>query len=150
MTNGKNERSVEERLAELEAQMKVLQASIGAMAKASASSASKTAGIDPAPDKILDGPNGDPEIRFDPKFWKGDPQIGKRFSQTSPSYLEAVANLAVWKMNNPQGQTDEEKKKKAGYAKWDAMKALGWKKRLENGYKPHDTQPPAGDDEIPF
>lgn len=120
------------------------------MAKASASSASKTAGIDPAPDKILDGPNGDPEIRFDPKFWKGDPQIGKRFSQTSPSYLEAVANLAVWKMNNPQGQTDEEKKKKAGYAKWDAMKALGWKKRLENGYKPHDTQPPAGDDEIPF
>lgn len=153
MTNGKQERSVEERLAELEAQMKVLQASIGAIAKASASGKSQTTGIDPAPDRILDGPGGDPEIRFDPKFWKGEPQVGKRFSQTSPSYLEAYANLSAWKMNNPpKDASEEEKKKKAGYAKWDAMKALGWKRRLEDGYKPtaHDTQPPAGDDEIPF
>jgi hypothetical protein len=142
----------EKRLSELEAVVKVIQASIQAMAKASPKGGgSQTSGIEPGNDKLLDGPYGDPEVKYDPKFWKGDSMVGKRFSQCPSSYLEATANYFGWRMKKLQEEGAEEKK--VNYAKFDAMKALGWKRRIDAGFAPKvsDTDPPSGsDDEIPF
>lgn len=99
--------------------------------------------VTPAPDSDLDGQYGDPKIKKDPTRWKGPSMVGKRLSQTTPEYCDAVMSLALWKVGKDNEAGDA---KKAGYARRDAERALGWKLRLERGYKP----PVADDDDIPF
>jgi hypothetical protein len=99
--------------------------------------------LKPAPDSDLDGQYGNPVIKSDPKRWTGPSYVGKRWSETTPEYLDAVIGLALWKLGKDQAAGDE---KKAGYARRDAERALGWRLRLEAGYKP----PAPVDDDCPF
>ena len=96
-----------------------------------------TGEVTPAPDSDLDGQYGDPIVKTDPKRWDGPPMVGKKFSQTTPAYLDAVMGLALWKVKKDVEAGDE---KKAGYARRDAERALGWKLRLEAGYKAPASQ----------
>jgi hypothetical protein len=111
-----------------------------------AASAAPVGDIAPAPDSDLDGEHGDQVIKFDPKQWKGQSYVGKRMSQTTPEYCDSVLGLAMWKLRKDIEAGDE---KKAGYARRDASRALGWKLRLEAGYKPPQTAA-SFDDDPPF
>ncbi len=92
-----------------------------------------TGDIGPAPDSDLDGEYGDFVVKKDPPRYKGPSFAGKKLSHTSPDFCEAVMALALWKADKDAGAGDD---KKAGYARRDAERALGWKLRLEAGYKP--------------
>ena len=80
----------------------------------------------------LDGQRGDPAIRFDPRAWKGQSFKGKRFSQCSPEYLDAVAEMHAWMAAHPK----EGKEHYAKYDTADAARARGWARRLRAGWKP--------------
>jgi hypothetical protein len=107
-----------------------------------------TGEVTPAPDSDLDSEWGDPVVKKDPTRWKGPSMVGKKLSQTSPEFCDAFMGLALWKVGKDMESGDE---KKAGYARRDAERALGWKLRLEAGYKASGPkQDEFGDDDIPF
>ena len=119
------------RLTAIEARLAALEA---AGAKPVASSDSNAV----ADDRDLDSEYGDPVIRFGlkEKYWKEqpDPNIGYKFSECSPEYLDATAKYlsACAYMKRKEG--DE---KKAGYKDRDAARARGWAKRIRaNGGQP--------------
>ena len=124
-----------------------------------------------ATDEDLSGEWGDPEIRKDPpKNYVGPSFVGKRFSQTTPAYLDALAGFFEWKATKESedasaltGEEAAKKAKYAGYSRKDAGRARGWAARLRA--KPQHAKPAApapavdpdadldgvfGDDSIPF
>ncbi len=118
--------------------------------------ASKTAAAAPvtvagaASEAELDGKFGDPEIKRDPKRWLGASMVGKRYSETTPDYLQCVADFKAW-----QAQKDDEAKAvddkgrpKSHWAHKDRALALGWAARLRSGWKP--AAPAAFDDNEPI
>lgn len=92
---------------------------------------------DVATDYELSGEYGDPLVAYDPKLWTGEPMVGRRFSQTSPAYLEAVAGFCDWKVSKNEEELaagtskDAEKAAKTiKYSKLEARRARGWAARL--------------------
>lgn len=98
-----------------------------------------------APDRDLDGPYGDPEIKAkDPRDWTGAPMQGRRFSQCPAEYLDLLAErLDYFSGKNSAGTEDEQKK--ARYQKLDAARARGWAARIRAGVvKPTATEAAPG------
>lgn len=123
--------------------------------------AARSTQADPAPDDDLDGPHGNPEIKYGlkEKYWKDQPDQfqGKHYSECTPKYLRATAQYksAVAYMADKEGT--EESEKKGFYAKRDAARAIGWAMRIEGGWKPDEeiAAPDAfgsglSDEDIPF
>jgi uncharacterized membrane protein YgcG len=98
--------------------------------KALSAKVNRVAGI--APDWKLDGEKGDPEVRFDPKIWRGESYKGQRFSDASPEYLDVLAESFDWMADNPK----EGKEKYAGRDRETASLARGWAERKRGGWKP--------------
>ena len=92
-------------------------------------------GIAAADDRDLDGPKGDEKIRFDPRDWKGPSQKGRTMSRSLPEFLDVYAETMTYFANN---QTDA---KKAGFDKKTAARALGWARRLRDGWTPPPAPP---------
>jgi hypothetical protein len=68
---------------------------LGALPKAAGPSASTPGRI--APDSEIDDLEwGDKEIRKDPPRWKGEAFKGRKWSETTPEYLDAMANFLDW------------------------------------------------------
>ena len=102
-------------------------------ARAAAPRTASTATI--ADDADLDGQWGDPEVRKDPKRWDGESMVGRRFSETSPKFLQCLAGFLTWQADRDEQKTeDEQAQKYARYKRRDASRALGWAKRLESGW----------------
>lgn len=99
---------------------------------------SSTDGGKVADDRDLDGQNGDPTIKFDPRpnYWSGESYAGYRFSETSPDYLEATAKYLDACAYMAEKDTDEKRRKSARYKRLDAARARGWAARLRAGWKP--------------
>ena len=113
-----------------------------------AASSANVGEVTPAPDSDLDGEYGDPVVKKDPTRWKGPSMVGKKLSQTTADYCDAVMGLALWKVGKDNEAGDA---KKAGYARRDAERALGWKLRLEGGFKAAGPkQDEFGDEDVPF
>lgn len=108
----------EQLLKELLAQVKALSAKVN-----------RVAGI--APEWKLDGEKGDPEIRFDPKIWRGESFKGQRLSDASPEYLDVLADSFDWMADNPK----EGKEKYASRDRETAALARGWAERKRGGWK---------------
>jgi hypothetical protein len=91
-----------------------------------------------ASDYELDGQYGNPEIKKDPPRWSGDSMVGRRFSQTSPDYLDTVAGFKDWSAakDDAAGAVDDKGRPKSHWARKDASLARGWAKRLRDGFKP--------------
>lgn len=89
-----------------------------------------------ASDRDLDGPHGDPEVRFDPRDWTGASMKGRRFSECPADFLDVLADVLD---SFASTETDP---KKAGYKRKDAARARGWMARIREGKHP---APPAGD-----
>ena len=125
---------------------------IAARATTPRPASSTTGDIVPAPDSDLDSQYGDFALKKDPPRWTGPSFAGKKLSQTTPAYCDAVMSFSLWKAEKDRQAGDE---KKAGYSRRDAERALGWKLRLERGHKTAATLPvddfgPPVDDDIPF
>lgn len=96
-----------------------------------------------ASDKELDGPNGDPQVKFPPRNWAGPDCKGRKFSECPPEFLDALAEALSYSAKNP-------KVGKEKYAKWnelDAARARSWARRLRDGWK--GAAPVAGVGEFP-
>lgn len=88
-----------------------------------------------ASDEDLDGPRGNPTIRFTPKRFRGPGYVGKRYSEASPEFLDAFAEALQWMADNPKTDSDEDAKK----ARWnlvDAARARSWARRIRSGAVP--------------
>jgi hypothetical protein len=97
-----------------------------------------------APDSDLDGPHGDFVVKKDPPRYKGPSFAGKRLSQTSAEFCDAVMTFRLWQAGK---DTAAGEAVKAGYSRRDAERALGWKLRFESGFKP---SPIITDDDLAF
>jgi hypothetical protein len=75
----------------------------------------------------LDGPNGDPVVKFPSKKWQGPDFTGKRFSECSPAFLVSHAEWLAWKSAHPKAGKDP---KYAAFDLVDAARARTWARRL--------------------
>jgi len=107
-----------------------------------------------ADDADLDGPYGNPEIRFDPRRWTGQTFVGAKFSDAPPEYLDTLAGYLDWKANEAEkkGELAKNGKPRSAYLRKDAARARGWRKRaLERGTRkaaPVARPRPAPGDEL--
>jgi hypothetical protein len=119
----------------------------GAHAPSAAGGQPAAGGPKVASNAELNGPNGDPVVKFPPKQWKGENFKGKHFSECSAEFLLVHAEFLEWKGANPLPG-------KETYAKYDlldAARARGWAAQPEIP----DDAPAAGtigddSDSIPF
>lgn len=72
--------------------------------------------------------DGDPTVKFDPKFWKQESWVGRTFSQCPPEYLDMHASNDEYRAFKYLG--DPEKKKWAKYQLRSAALAKGWARML--------------------
>lgn len=117
-----------------------------AICSSNAAAGGATTGIKPASDADLDDQYGDPEIRKDPKRWTGPSFVGRKYSDTSPEYLDCVAEFKVWQAgkDDETNAVDSKGRPKSHWARKDAALAAGWARRLRAGYaKPKATTPAA-------
>ncbi len=88
-----------------------------------------------ASDYEMSGEHGDPMgPKKAPKDWTGPSQLGKRFSECLPEYLDQVASLLDWKASKEAAEPA--KAKYAKYSLLDAKRARGWAARIRSGWKP--------------
>jgi hypothetical protein len=84
-----------------------------------------------ADDRDLDSQYGNPEIKKDPPRWTGQSYAGCRFSDASPEYLETLAGFLDWKArkDDESNAVDAKGNPKSKWARLDAARARGWRKR---------------------
>ena len=122
-------------LAIILATLQSIEAKIDALSKARPNAAKKPAG-EAAPAAELDGPRGNPEIRFSPRDWKGANMVGRKMSDCDPDFLEAFARFKDWSAakddeSGAAGEVDAKGYAKSGkWARVDAGLARGWAARI--------------------
>jgi len=95
----------------------------------------------------IDGPKGDPEIRFEPRDWKGPPCRGKRMSECPADFLDAFAKFKDWSAAKDDGagtsgEVDAKGYPKSGkWARFDAALARGWADRARAKLATQDQLP---------
>jgi hypothetical protein len=95
-----------------------------------------------APASVLDGPHGDPVVHRDPRDWCGTSQVGKKFSECPPDYLDMLAGMFDWfaKRDRETGRKDAKGRETWPLKEKDASMARGWAARIRanwNGLFPH-------------
>ena len=96
-----------------------------------------------ASDEDLEGPRGDPVVKFAPRGWHGALQVGRRYSACEADFLEMLAESLAWSAGNPKAG----KEKYAAYDRADAARARSWARRVRAGWAPpgHDSSTAAPD-----
>ena len=139
-----------EQLDRIERQLAAIAAHLGIGAKPAAGAFRAAAAV--ATDSDLDGQYGNPEIRRDPKDWKGPSFVGKYFSDCPPDYLEMIASLNDWRAKKDDeagaaGEVNGKGKPKDGhFARLDAARARGWAARARSAPRPKAPPRPAAED----
>lgn len=88
-----------------------------------------------ASDRDLDGPHGDPMVKFMPRDWTGPTFKNRRFSECPPDLLDLIADTFEW-FGDQAEQKDERTasgKPVAPYKRADAARARGWAARIRTG-----------------
>jgi len=128
--------SLTERIEALEAVVAELRASVTAFENASGLYAS---------DAELASDKGDPVVKWPLRNWAGRNDVGKKFSECAPTFLDALAENLQYRADHPkakpkQGQSQEEAEANARkYADWDrkdAARARSWARRIRSGKMP--------------
>jgi hypothetical protein len=87
-----------------------------------------------ASDVDLDGPHGDPVLRFKVRDWTGPDFKGRRFSELPLELLEMVARSCDYFAQKAEESNELYKGKPvAPYKHADAARARGWAKRIRDG-----------------
>lgn len=88
-----------------------------------------------ATDRDLNGPYGDPIVKFMPRDWTGLAFKGRRMSECPPALLDMLAE--TFDYFAVQAETKNERanngKPVAEYKRADAARARGWAKRMREG-----------------
>jgi hypothetical protein len=86
-------------------------------------------------DADLDGPWGNPEVRFVPKRWSGADYKGKRFAECEPEFLEMLAETYEWfaQRDDESAAVDKNGNPKSRWSRLDAARARAWAARLRAG-----------------
>jgi hypothetical protein len=96
-------------------------------------------GVAIASDDDLNSKYGDPIVKFTPRDWKGADYKNCNYSTTEPAFLQMLADALMFFA----GRADDPQKKQWNLR--DAGRALGWKRRLEAGWKSDKASPSGGD-----
>ncbi len=118
----------------LNEQIELLKRAVNRLEAQKEVAAARTATGGVADDHDLDSEWGDPSIKYGlkVKYWKEqpDPNIGFKFSECTPEYLDATAKYydACAYMKRKDGTP--ESIKVAGYKDRDAARARGWAARI--------------------
>lgn len=88
-----------------------------------------------ASDRDLDGPHGDPTLKFAPRDWTGPTFKGRRFSECPPDLLDMVADTFEWFASQAEQKNEltSAGKPVAQYKRADAARARGWAQRARDG-----------------
>jgi hypothetical protein len=99
-----------------------------------------------APDDDLDSQWGNPEIRRDPPRWSGPSFVGAKYSDTTPEYLNNLADFLEWKAReaDKNNETANNGKPRSQYVRKDAARARGWSRRLAEKKAPRRPTNPTG------
>lgn len=83
----------------------------------------------------IDGPRGDPEVRFMPKRWSGADFKGRKFSECDPEFLDMLADAYEWfaQRDDEQNAVDKNGAPKSKWSRLDAGRARAWANRLRGG-----------------
>lgn len=83
-------------------------------------------------DVDIDGPRGDPEVRFVPKRWTGPDHKGQNFSACEPEFLDLLAEAYEWfaQRDDETGALDKNGSPKSRWSRLDAARARAWSARL--------------------
>lgn len=83
-------------------------------------------------EKELDSPKGSPEVKFQPRDYRGASMVGRKYSACTPEFLDLLAEALQYSGTHP-------KPDKIQFAKFnllDAARARSWARRLRAGWKP--------------
>lgn len=82
----------------------------------------------------IDGPRGDPEVRFVPKRWSGADHKGRTFSACEPEFLDMLADAYDWfaQRDDEQNAVDKNGGPKSKWSRLDAARARAWSARLRD------------------
>jgi hypothetical protein len=83
-----------------------------------------------ASDRDLDGPHGNPTVKFDPRDWSGPSQKLRPFSECPPDFLDVLARAFDDFAAKAEREGDE---KKARFNRLDGSRARGWAARIRSG-----------------
>lgn len=80
----------------------------------------------------IDGPRGDPEVRFMPKRWTGPDHKGQPFSSCEPEFLDLLAEAYDWfaQRDDETQAVDKNGSPKSRWSRLDAARARAWAARL--------------------
>jgi hypothetical protein len=129
----------------LDALMNALKASNnGASARANVTANAGASGGGDNLDVDIDGPRGDPEVRFMPKRWTGADYKGQKFSSCEPEFLDMLAETFEWfaQRDDDSGAVDKNGAPKSKWSRLDAGRARAWAARLR-GDSPAASKPRA-------
>jgi hypothetical protein len=130
----------QERLERLEHKLDLLLSHLGVLAAQSGHGAHDSHGATPgAPAAVeadIDGPRGNPEVRFIPKRWEGPSYKGKTFSECDPDFLDMLAEAFDYfaRKEDETGAVDKNGGPKSRWTRLDAARARAWAKRLRGGH----------------
>lgn len=101
----------------------------------------------------IDGPHGDPSVRFVPKHWSGTDYKGAPYSTCEPAFLEMLADSLEYfaKKDDESGAVDKNGNPKSKWGRLDAARARAWAER--NRQQPPRVQRGSvgePDDDLPF
>jgi hypothetical protein len=90
----------------------------------------------PALEVDIDGPRGNPEVRFMPKRWEGANYKGKAFSECEPEFLDMLAETFDYfaRKEDETGALDKNGGPKSRWTRLDAGRARAWAKRLRGSH----------------
>lgn len=104
---------------------------------------SRRAANDVASDRDLDGPHGDPTVKFMPRDWSGPSYKNRKFSECPAELLDMLAETFDYFAQQAEEKNEEYNGKPvAPYKRADARRARGWAKRIRDGkHKPPALEP---------
>lgn len=102
-----------------------------AVEKLAGSSQPVNAALAVASDADLDGPYGDPIVKFTPRDWHGANLKGAKFSECPSEFLLAMASAFDYfaSKNDEAGAVDAKGRNKSYYDRQAAARARGWAAR---------------------
>ena len=126
--------TTEERLDRIERKLDAVLAALKGGASASRGNGSANTAQNDI-DVDIDGPRGDPEVRFMPKRWTGTDYKGQKFSACEPAFLDMLADTFEWfaQRDDESNAVDKNGAPKSKWGRLDAARARAWSARLREG-----------------
>lgn len=102
-----------------------------------------------APARELDGPYGNPEVKFMPRDWTGPSFKHARMSECPPELLDLLAETFDYfaEQSDEKHEITAANKPVSAYRRKDAARARGWAKRKREGWVGTPAAPAAPDDD---